>query len=85
MPLYFINIADNKSNGKMMLNGKMQDVIVGMYDKELRIGRKIYKKNLKVIEEDDDIEEIVSLKCIYDVEASVTSSFFVSSSSVSAL
>ena len=68
MPLYFINIADNKSNGKMMLNGKMQDVIVGMYDGELRIGRKIYKKNLKVIEEDDDIEEIVSLKCIYDVD-----------------
>lgn len=67
MPLYFMNIADNKSNGKMMLNGKMQDVIVGMYDGELHIGRKIYKKNLKVIE-DDDVEEIVSLKCIYDVD-----------------
>ena len=68
MPLYFIDNIDDKPNGKMMLNGKMQDVIVGMYDGELRIGRKIYKKNLKVIEEDDDIEEIVSLKCIYDVD-----------------
>jgi len=66
MPLYFINIADNKSNGKMMLNGKMQDVIVGMYDRELRIARKIYKKNLEFI--GDDVEEIVSLKCIYDVD-----------------
>ena len=25
MPLYFIDGADNKSNGKMMLNGKMDD------------------------------------------------------------
>ena len=67
MPLYFIDNIDDKPNGKMMLNGKMQDVIVGMYDGELHIGRKIYKKNLKVIE-DDDVEEIVSLKCIYDVD-----------------
>ena len=33
---------------------------------ELHIGRKIYKKNLKFIR--DDVEEIVSLKCIYDVD-----------------
>ena len=50
----------------MMLNGKMQDVIVGMYDRELRIARKIYKKNLEFI--GDDVEEIVLLKCIYDVD-----------------
>ena len=34
---------------------------------ELRIARKIYKKNLEFI--GDDVEEIVSLKCIYDVDA----------------
>ena len=66
IPLYFVDDGVDKANGKMMLNGKMQDVIVGMYDKKLYIDKKIYKKNVEFV--GDDVENIISPKCIYDVD-----------------
>lgn len=37
-----------------------------MYDKKLYIDKKIYKKNVEFI--GDDVENIISPKCIYDVD-----------------
>mgnify|MGYP000881122130 CR=1 FL=1 len=66
IPCYFVGDSFDKINGRMMIKNNMEEVVVDMNSGIVYFGKKIKNKKIKYI--GDDIKEIISPKCVYDVD-----------------